>query len=72
MSDDEKRLVKFDVVLAISGVTRATIYRWMDDGHFPKPVTAGPYPNTPRRWLLAHLNRWLQQKLAGQDWTPPE
>ena len=47
---------------ALTGVSRSTIYRWMESGHFPKPVIVGP--NT-RRWRSSELAEW-QSRIRRQ------
>ena len=42
------------------GLGRSTIYRWMDEGKFPKPhmIEARTV-----RWLESDLERWMDEKL---------
>ena len=53
------------------GVARSTIYRWVDSGHFPKPVVLGPETdkNSSTRWLRTEVEEWLKtrprEKLDG-------
>jgi hypothetical protein len=72
MSDDEERLVGFDVAIAMAGVSRAEIYRRIGKRKFPVPIKDGPYPNSRTLFSFTQLRRYVRLKLAGQDWTPPE
>ena len=40
-------------------VSRATIYRWIKAGNFPKPVRLGP---NMVRWKASDIKAWMIQK----------
>ena len=40
-------------------VSPATIYRWIKEGSFPKPVRLGP---NMVRWKASDIEEWLMQK----------
>ena len=67
---DEKYLKVGDVANTL-WVARSTIYRWVDSGHFPKPVVLGPETdkNSSTRWLRTEVEEWLKtrprEKLDG-------
>ena len=44
-------------VEAVTGLSRSTIYKWMDEGSFPKPVKLGP---RAVGWREADINDWLE------------
>ncbi len=42
------------------GLGRSTIYRWMDEGKFPKPHPISGYSV---RWLESEIEQWIESKL---------
>jgi predicted DNA-binding transcriptional regulator AlpA len=70
--DNEERLVGYDVAIAMAGVSRAEIQRRIKDKRFPIPIRDGGFRNSRTLFSLLALRRYVQLKLAGQDWTPPE
>jgi len=42
--------------------SRATIYRWIKEGNFPKPVHIGP---NMVRWKASDLEVWLAEREAA-------
>ena len=49
-------------VEAVTGLSRSTIYKWMDEGSFPKPVKLGP---RAVGWREADINDWLNKLSEG-------
>jgi len=43
------------------GITRSTLYRWIADNIFPKPVQLGP---RSVGWIEAEIDKWLLEKSA--------
>ena len=37
--------------------SRSTVWRWVNEGHFPKPVKLSPGRTV---WLVGELDQWLQ------------
>lgn len=54
------RLIRLNEVLHRVGLGRSTIYRWMDEGKFPKPYTLGGHSVA---WLEAEIDAWISSKL---------
>ena len=46
-------------VEAVTGLSRSTIYKWIDEGSFPKPVKLGP---RAVGWREADINDWLETR----------
>lgn len=42
-------------------ITRATLYRWMDLGVFPKPIE---YQHSVNRWSIEELRKWEDETYA--------
>ncbi|WP_257294933.1 AlpA family transcriptional regulator [Endozoicomonas sp. YOMI1] len=42
------------------GIGSSTLYRWMEAGHFPKPIRFGP---RCIRWKLEDLEAWEAERI---------
>lgn len=61
MSDQPgARLLRLREVQHRVGLGRSTIYRWMDEGKFPRPYSIGDYAV---RWLESEIEQWIESKL---------
>lgn len=54
-----KRLIRRQEVQHRVGVGRSTIYRWMADGSFPKPVQLG---KRSVGWIEHEIDDWLRSR----------
>lgn len=59
----EDRLLTLHDVRKFTGLGTATIYRYMHDGRFPKPVKLG----RTTRWVESELMAWLEARKAERD-----
>lgn len=55
------RLIRLPEVQHRVGLGRSTIYRWMAEGKFPKPVQLGGYLVA---WAEEEVESWITDKLA--------
>ena len=55
------RLIRLPEVQHRVGLGRSTIYRWMSEGKFPKPVQLGGHAVA---WYEDDLNEWINASLA--------
>lgn len=55
------RLIRLPEVQHRVGLGRSTIYRWMAEGKFPRPVQLGGYTVA---WSEAEVEAWIASKLA--------
>lgn len=44
---------------AMLGVTRITLWRWYNNGTFPKPMQLGPHSIG---WMAKDVNAWLESR----------
>jgi len=67
-SDGEVYLKVGELVQKL-GVSRSTIYRWVDSGHFPKPLVLGPETdkNSSTRWSWSEVQDWLDTRPREKD-----
>lgn len=56
VSDDVK-LYSIDDIVDITGLSRTTIYRMMDEGNFPKSIKIGKYTV---RWKSSEIRSWIE------------
>ncbi|WP_254305612.1 AlpA family transcriptional regulator [Sphingopyxis sp. BSNA05] len=54
------RLLRLKDVQHRVGLGRSTIYRWMDEGKFPRPH---PISNHSIRWLESDVDDWISSKV---------
>ena len=55
------RLMRLPEVVQMTGVSRSTIYRWMENGEFPRQISLGA--NTVA-WLESDVNDWIQLRIS--------
>ncbi|MXO91040.1 helix-turn-helix transcriptional regulator [Pontixanthobacter aquaemixtae] len=55
------RLIRLPEVQHRVGLGRSTIYRWMADGKFPKPVQLGSYAVA---WAEDDVDTWVECRLS--------
>ncbi len=64
------RLLRRRQVEEITGLSRSSIYRLMQDGEFPRPVKVGP---AAVRWRSSDIKVWLESRpVATGDFGPPK
>ena len=54
-----KRLIRLKEVQHRVGVGRSTVYRWMADGSFPKPVQLG---KRSVGWIEHEIDNWMRSR----------
>ena len=57
------RFLRLPEVLNLVGVTRSTLYRWMDAGTFPKQISVGG--NTVV-WVESAVTAWMEYQMASR------
>ena len=53
------RFLRLREVLHRTGLGRSTVYRWMDEGRFPKSVRLG---GRSVAWIEHEIDEWLQDR----------
>ena len=48
-------------VEAVTGLSRSTIYKWMNEGSFPKPVKLGP---RAVGWREEQIEAWIADRIG--------
>ena len=49
---------------AVGGIGRTTLWRWVREGHFPKPVRLGA---NCVAWRADDVNQWINSRPAFDD-----
>ena len=61
-SKEEELLTLTEIVEWIK-VSESTIYRWMDEGNFPRPLKLGPRSKqSPMRWIRRDVSDWIKTR----------
>ena len=64
------RLLRRRQVEEITGLSRSSIYRLMQDGEFPRPVKVGP---AAVRWRASDITAWLESRPEARgEFEPPK
>ena len=61
-------LLRMPAVLALIGVSKATLYRWTSKGMFPRAYALTPTRSTVA-WSATEVQAWVAGKLAANDGT---
>jgi prophage regulatory protein len=60
------KIIRFDEVMAKTGLKHSALYNLMAQGSFPKPVPLGL---KARGWLESEVNDWIANRVAERDST---
>ena len=60
-------MLKLKDVAKICGISKATIYRRINAGKFPKPV---PVSDQAMRWRWADIERWITDPAGWKESFP--
>ena len=52
------RILREADVIAMTGLSRTTIWRWGNDGSFPPPIRLGPPGSRAKGWRLGDIQDW--------------
>lgn len=58
------RLIRIKEVSALTSLARATIYKYMQEGNFPKQVTLGA---NAVAWIEEEVLAWITDKVLARD-----
>ena len=58
------RIIRLKEVIDTTGLARATIYKYMADGSFPKPVSLG---DRCVGWILGEVEEWVLARIEERD-----
>ncbi|KFF50376.1 MULTISPECIES: helix-turn-helix transcriptional regulator [Halomonadaceae] len=58
------RLIKLKDVTSLTGLARSTIYKYISEERFPKPVSLG---ERNVAWVEEEIQDWILEKIAERD-----
>ena len=58
------RIIRLCEVLANTGLARSSVYRYVADGSFPKPVSLG---DRAVGWVESEVLEWILERIAERD-----
>ncbi len=58
------KLIKLKQVMDCTGLARSTVYKFMADGQFPKPVKLG---SKMVAWVESEVSAWIQERVSARD-----
>ncbi|MEZ8374993.1 AlpA family transcriptional regulator [Vibrio cyclitrophicus] len=58
------RFLRLKDVIATTGLSRSTIYKFMDEEVFPKTIPLG---GRAVAWLESEIEEWMEQRLALRE-----
>ncbi|SBS66626.1 AlpA family transcriptional regulator [Vibrio atlanticus] len=58
------RFLRLKDVIAATGLSRSTIYKFMDEEVFPKTIPLG---GRSVAWLESEIEEWMEQRLALRE-----
>lgn len=58
----DQRVLRLRHVLTRTGLSRSTIYAWIEQGEFPRSIQLGP---RAVGWLSSDIEAWLGQRVVG-------
>lgn len=60
------QILRLPVVMERTGLARSTIYAFVADGIFPKPIQLGP---RSVGWVEGDVNKWIEQRITASRET---
>lgn len=60
----EHKLLRIAAVLERTALSRASVYKFMNDGSFPRPVAIGARAVA---WVEADIDDWIQAAIDRRD-----
>ncbi|EHH1035573.1 AlpA family transcriptional regulator [Vibrio parahaemolyticus] len=56
-------LLNLKEVIYVTGLGRSSIYKFMDEGHFPKSVSIG---GRSVMWSESDIQEWIEEKILNR------
>ncbi len=63
MPKNNIRLIRFREVLAMTGLSRSSMYRFIEENQFPAQVQLG---GRAVAWVESEVQEWIQQRAAAR------
>lgn len=63
------KLLNVEAVLSSTGFTKPTMYRWIKEGKFPKPIKIGNSRSS--RWVDKDIEQWINDQISNHQENSP-
>ena len=63
------KLMKLKAVMECTGLARSTVYKFIAEGRFPKPVKLGARMVA---WVESEVQDWIQEKIEQRQLSAAE
>jgi len=63
------KLIKLKTVMDCTGLARSTVYKFIAEGRFPKPVKLGARMVA---WVESEIQEWIQEKIEQREFAAAE
>lgn len=57
-------VVRLPDIINLTGASKATIYSWMSQNRFPKPIKIG---SRSVAWIAEEVNAWIRERINARD-----
>ena len=61
------RIIRLKDVLGNTGLKRSTLYKYITEGTFPKPISLG---DRAVGWVESEIHEWILARIAQRDGIP--
>ena len=58
------KLIKLKAVMECTGLARSTVYKFIAEGRFPKPVKLGARMVA---WVEGEIQQWILERIGERD-----
>ncbi|HCR1218428.1 TPA: AlpA family transcriptional regulator [Pseudomonas aeruginosa] len=58
------RIIRLKEVMGSTGLARSTVYKYVSEGIFPKPVSLG---DRCVGWLESEVHNWILERIEERD-----
>ena len=58
------RLIRLKEVMSNTGLGRSTVYKYISEGQFPKPVSLG---DRAVGWVDSEVDEWIMSRIEQRD-----
>ena len=66
MTAPSNKMLRIAEISEWLNVSKSTIYKWVKDGNFPKPLILGDGDRSAAsRWMEREVNEWLDSRPRG-------
>ena len=63
------KLLSIENVLDATGFKKSTMYRWISEGRFPKPIKIGNSRSS--RWIDKDVEQWINEQISSHKGSLP-